>query len=182
MNPVLSLYLRQFLIVGIIFGLWAAFSNFIAEGKIDPYEVVFQFIFCGLILSWILVHYHIEQIKNLGFKELSQDILASKQERLIMSNLTQRELIDTIINDQVLGKMYLLKKEHEIILRSGVSFYSLGSTVGIENIDRVDGNHIYKVTSEPRYYIGQADGGKSLKYITQIEKLMTNASSIPITV
>lgn len=182
MNPVLSFYLRQFLIAGIIFGLLEAFSNLITEGRVDPYEVVFQFIFCGLILSWIFVHYHIAHIKNLGFKDLSQDILDSKQERMISSNLTPSELIDAIINDPVLGKMYLLKKENEIILRSGISFYSLGSSISIENIDQIDGDHVFKVTSEPRYYIGQADGGKSLEYITEIEKLMTHASSIPISV
>ena len=158
--------------MGVLFGSWITISSLITDGTVDPFEVIFQFVFCGLIGSWVLVHYHIEMIKNLGFKELSQDVLSSKQERLISTQYSQTELMDAVLNDPVLGKLYLRKNDDEITLRTGVSFYSLGTTIHIESLGQREDKNEYKVESKPRYYIGQADGGKSLKYITQIEKVV----------
>lgn len=172
MKPVLKLYLKEFLRAGCIFSIIMSLEAIVFEGYVDFLKVGFGFFWWGLFWSLGSASLHIDQIKELGVQDLTDDVLRSKHVRTFITTQSQIELIESFLNDQVMGKMSISKEGNKLQLISGIFEDAMGVSITIETLSQTGDTTEYKVVSQPRFNIGQPDFGKSLGYIIRLEKLL----------
>ena len=172
MKPTTKLYLKIFLYAGVFFGLLTVIMDLIFGDKLSIWEFLFSAIFFGFFMSLILVSISISRLKKMGMKDISDEDLAVKQKREIVSTFNIPEIIERLKKDEKTGKMKLKMLENGIQLSTGVSWESWGEVINIIQIPNGENKYKYQIISKPKLSTTIIDYGKNFENVKRIKKIL----------
>ncbi len=172
MKPTTKLYLKIFLYSGVFFGLLTVIMDLIFGDKLSIWEFLAAALFFGVFMSLVLVSINIYNLKKMGLKDFSDEDLAVKQKREIVSTLNIPEIIERLKKDEKTGKMKLKMLENGIQLTSGVSWESWGEVINIIQIPNGENKYKYQIMSKPKLSTSIIDYGKNFENVTRIKKIL----------
>ncbi len=172
MKPTTKLYLKVFLITGFNFGLLTVIMDLILGNKLSIWGFLSAALFFGVFMSLILVSISISRLKKMGLKDFSDEDLAMKQKREIVSALNIPEIVERLKKDEKTGKMKLQMLENGIQLSSGVSWESWGEIINIIQIPIEENKYKYQIISKPKLSTTIIDYGKDFENVNRIKKIL----------
>ncbi len=172
MKPIAKLYLKTFLLTGILFGLiMLGFDLTDGDGS-RIWKLLLMAFFFGTIMSLILVSFHRYRLKKNGVQEFTDDNVGVHQKRNLRTRLNKEEIIQRLKADPVIGKMKMTEIESGIVLKAGMSWKSWGEEIKITLKANEATDLEYQVSSSPRLKTTIVDYGKNIENINRIESLI----------
>ncbi len=177
MSEVTKFYIKVFLIFGVVFALGTILVDFVLGDPINLYKSLFQVLFFGGFMTIVLVPGQINTLRKLGVTEFTPDTLSVTQKRIILSSLSQEELVDRIQQNSHLSKMKMRISNNEIHLISRFSWHLWGEIVKICIRTLEGGENEFDIVSRPRQRFNLLDGGQNYKHVTVLEEVIRSYSS-----
>ncbi|HUR30000.1 MAG TPA: hypothetical protein VMZ69_01140 [Saprospiraceae bacterium] len=172
MKPILSLYLRLFLFMGIPFGLITLLIDVISGEGFVLRTFLFRVLFFGGSMAATLGTLHVLKLRFQGVQEFTPGNLSVRQRRIVKSKVSLQNLIDLIKEDPDMGNIKVLEKNNAIVLQTSSSWRSGGEKIFITINSDKDSINEYEILSRPRINTTLVDAGKNFENVTRIEKLL----------
>lgn len=172
MNPILKLYLKTFLLMGLPFGLFTIGVDMAEGNGFNLWKFVSATFFFGGVMSVILVSFHRYRLKKTGIQEITEENLRVSQSKRFTSRLTKTEVIERLKNDPIIGAMKMTEVENGILLNNGMSWKSWGEEIQISFKSTMDSYFEYVVLSRPKLRTTLIDYGRNLENVNRIEALI----------
>lgn len=169
MKPVAKLFLKTFLINTAIFGTTMYLVNYPFEGYFSLLKFIGTVIGMGAFMASCFVYWHISQLKSIGVKEFTEQMLKTEQEKEIISSLSKTELLARLKKKYNYSNVRDL--ENEITFRTKISD-TWGEKIRISVQEHQDGINTFIITSKPRFSFNYLDFGRNLQNIMEIERLL----------
>lgn len=146
------------------------FSYFDGEFSSLATYIIPSLIF-GIAMSLTLGHFHYDGLRDLGIYEPTEEELSVKPKCFVESNSGLSTIKDHIKNDKYFKRMKTTMTDDIIKISTGPSFVSWGENITIlEN--RNESDYRYTITSKPKVLTQLIDGGKGMKNIIMLKKLI----------
>tara|TARA_Y100000385_G_scaffold269916_1_gene308447 strand:+ start:385 stop:915 length:531 start_codon:yes stop_codon:yes gene_type:complete len=175
MKPILKLYIKAFLIMGLMYASLMAITGYIDGESFSIFKFLFHAIFFGGTMSLTLVSIYKSNLNDKGITNPSEENLKSVQQTEFISKVSRDEFISRLSKDKVMSRMKLKTNEGTLKLNSGVTWKSWGETIAIKISSASEGMFKYQIQSKPKLPITIIDFGKNLENILMIKKLVKNA-------
>lgn len=172
MKPITKLYLKTFLLTGVTYGAVVLGFDLIDGNGFSLWKFLIATLFFGVSMSLILVSFHKYWLKKNGVEPITEDDLGVHQSQIIESKFNERELIERLKNNPILGKMKLAELENGISLKTGVTMKSWGEEIKIILKSRKEDKFEYLISSRPKLKTTLVDYGKNMENINLIEKVI----------
>lgn len=172
MKPIIKLYLKAFLLTGTLYGLITLGFEMVDENRFDLWKFLIMAFIFGITMSLILVSVHIFVLKKNGIKEITNENLKVSQSKILKSEMNNRELIQKLKSDPIIGKMKMTEIENGILIKTKMTWKSFGEEIKIISKSDENSDFEYQVSSCPKLKTTLIDYGKNLENITRIEKVI----------
>lgn len=143
MSQVTELYLKTFVLSGLMFSVSMGIVELISEGQFHLVQFFCLFFIYGVLSSSIFVSKHIRLIR-----EFDNEYLMGNKDIKILSYLNVDTLFKELEKDPSVGRMQIEKRGEEIKLRSKIAWRSYNE-IRILLISVSNEQFEYSVTSEP---------------------------------
>lgn len=173
MKPITKLYLRTFLLPGILYGLLTAGFDLADGNGFRLWKFLFL-TFCFGCMSFLLVQFHKYRLKKNGVQEMTDQNLGVSQKKNLKSEFNKSELIEKLKSDPIIGKMKMQEIENGIILKTGMTWLSWGEEIRIILQTKGVSDFDYQISSRPKLKMTLVDFGKNLENVNRIENVMKN--------
>ncbi len=171
MKPITKLYIKEFLITGLPYGIFtSAFDVFSGEDFI-VWKFLFSTVFFGLFMSLFFVGIHKRRLKKIGINDITEDYTGLSQTSIMKTDLNLEQLIDKLKTEDKIANMKMSKIENGIMLKTGISLSSYGEEIRIILKSEKDSEYKYQVSSNSIYKLALVDYGKNLNNIKLIESV-----------
>ncbi len=171
MKPVSKLYLKTFLVMGILFALSTTINDVTTGHPFNFQKFLFLGILFGGFMSLILVTMHKNGLKAIGITEPTEEELKPNQQAEFISKMSKSDFIKRLSQDKVYSKMKLSEKDAVINLKSGYTWKSFGESITVKISDLTTDTFKYQVQSKPKLPTTLIDYGKNLENILRIKEL-----------
>jgi len=175
MKPILKLYIKAFLIMGLLYASLMAISGYIDGESFRIGKYLFHAIFFGGTMSLTLVSIHKYNLSDQGITNPSEENLKAVQQAEFISNVSKDEFMSRLSKDKVMSRMKMKIDKGTLKLNSGITWKSLGETIVINISSVSEGMFKYQVLSKPKLPTTIVDFGKNIENILMIQKLVKNA-------
>lgn len=176
MKPLLKLYLKTFLQMGILFGLLMLGWNFLEGDGLHLEQTLFMAFFFGLSSSLIFVTFHRYKLKKKGVQTITSENLGVSQKKTLKSPISKKVLFEKLKSDSKYGEMKLSEYVNEIEIRSGVSWNSWGEKIRI-GVDSSEGHqNEFEISIKPKLKTVLVDFGRNFDHLNRIENIIKNAA------
>lgn len=170
MKPIVKLYIKVFLITGIVFG--ALISLLFPQYVYINEQLLIMSAGFGLLMSLSLVSIHWFALKQSGANEITKESLKVNQKRIIQSDLTLGQIEEKLRNDKYFSKMKIKSSKDEITIKMRMTWKSMGEIMQISDKNKITQPAEYLVTSKPKIRTTIVDYGKNFQNVCKIEKLI----------
>lgn len=171
MNPLIKLYIKTTLILGIPYAVCMSLHDLIQDNSFSWTRFFFLFFFFGLLTATVLVLIHKNRLKENGIEIFTDENLGVSQTKKLKSKISLDELISKITSDKVFSRMKFTKNQNSIKLKTGVSWRSWGETINVRVAESTDDFH-YEITSSPRLKMTIIDYGKNFENIKKLSSFL----------
>lgn len=176
MKPILSLYLKVFLVASFSYGLLILLLEDKVLDSFKHFYFLYASLLFGAMLSFTLVTVHLYAIRSIGSTKITVENIAVSHNKSITSTLNKKDFIQAIKKNSTLNKMDLIEIETGLILRTGISLRSWGEKIKI-TINALANEFEYTIVSSPKLKTTLVDFGKNLQNIIQVEELIKKHES-----
>jgi hypothetical protein len=174
MKPITKLYLRTFLLTGILYGMLTVGFDLADGNGFRLWKFLFLTFFFGVTMALLLVSFHKYRLKKNGAQEITEQNLGVSQKKNLKSEWNTSELIEKLKTDPIIGKMKMQEIENGIILKTGMTWISWGEEIRIILQTKRESDFDYQISSRPKLKMTLVDFGKNLENVTRIENVMKN--------
>jgi len=174
MKPILILFLKNILLIGITYGLFMFVFDLAFGIDFGLEKSIYRAIIFGVSMSLIFILAQLYSLKKSGVTKFTSDNLKVKQSRILKSKLTKQEIIDKLENDTRFTIIKFQENENRIYLKTQTSFKSWGEKITITVHPLENEFNEYKITSRPALSTTLADFGKNFQNVNRIEELIIN--------
>ncbi len=175
MKPILKLYIKAFLIMGLTFASFMAIADYIGNQSFSVLKFLLQAIFFGGTMSLTLVSIHKSNLNKKGITDPSKENLKTIQTTEFITKVSKDEFISRLSKDKIMSRMKLIINDEDLKLNSGITWISWGEIIAIKISSASEGMFKYEIQSKPKLPITIIDYGKNLENILMIKKLIKNA-------
>lgn len=174
MKPILKLYIKAFLLIGLLYASLMAISEYIYHESFSFVSFLFHATFFGGLMSAALVSIHKYNLSDQGITDPSEENLKAVQQTEFISKVSKAEFISRLSKDKVTSKMELKTEDEILKLNTGVTWRSWGEKIEIRISSVSEGMFKYQVQSKPKLSTTIIDFGKNIENILLIQKLVNN--------
>ena len=167
MKMTTKLYLKSFVLYGLIFGLIMAVWEYIDEGKINIWKQIFQGVFFGGFMSWTTVTAQKRAIRKQGKKELTEDDFKVSQSELINDQISIQEIYALLGKNEIANKWRLKIQDSKITGKTKTSWFSRGEIITISSMKTK-----IKIESKPVLRTTIFDNGKNRENVLLIREMI----------
>jgi hypothetical protein len=172
MSPVNNYYLTVIIAAILLFSLLALLTDWALGRQADLLMNLIYGGVVGLTINLILRSYHIQQIRNLGISEITDEVLSSQQQIEVLSPLSETQLIARLQGEATFSNMQLSRSSNHITLRTKASAETLGEVIQIKLEATAEGMNRFLISSRPKYLINYFDLGQNLKNVVYLQNLI----------
>ncbi len=129
-------------------------------------------LFLALFLIIIMVIMHFRELRKIGFKDFTDENLATKQKRLVDSKLNKDDVLTKLKEDTYFKKFKFELQDDFILIKTLSNTFSYGEIIKIKPIDSHDNVHQYIISSVPKNRINLLDGGVNYSNVIKIQDLL----------
>ena len=176
MKPILILFLKNILLIGITYGLFMFVFDLATGSDFGLLKSVYRASLFGVSMSLIFILAQLYSLKKSGVTKFTSDNLKVKQRRILKSKLTKQEIIEKLKNDRRFTISKFSENENRIYLETKMSFKSWGEKITITVRPLENEFNEYTITSRPALITTLADFGKNFQNVNRIEELIINTA------
>lgn len=134
MKLVTKIYLKLFLVYGLMLGVFMSFWEYIADGEFNIMKIIFMVVFLSGFMSWTSV----KSMKKLKLKsgntELTEEDFNVSQSEIIAKNISIKEIFYFLKSEELTKEWKLEIEESRITGKTKVSWTSWGERIIISDL------------------------------------------------
>lgn len=134
MKLVTKIYLKLFLVYGLMLGVFMSFWEYIADGEFNIMKIIFMVVFLSGFMSWTSV----KSMKKLKLKsgntELTEEDFNVSQSEIIAKNISIKEIFYFLKSEELTKEWKLKIEESRITGKTKVSWTSWGERIIISDL------------------------------------------------
>ena len=173
MKPEYRFFLESFISIGFPFAVFMEIPEMWQGRQFDIIRFTFYLVGFGMTMAAFAVGVQITAIKSLGITEISYTSLGVKHELQVYTDLSLMEVYMLVTDKLNYTRTKIGASDKIIKLNKGISVYSFGERISIQQLNSLNGTNTYEIRSRP-IILGQfMDNGLNLKNVLEIEDLLT---------
>ncbi|MDT8346444.1 MAG: hypothetical protein RQ756_01480 [Flavobacteriaceae bacterium] len=144
------------------FGIYALIEILSGNNFNLGYTIFIAIIF-GLLFSLFLVGFVMYRLRNFKTREITDEHFSLIEYEDITAGLSPVELSQNLKKQAALKKWNYTDTKNGILIKTGLSLYSLGERISICPISEENGEYTYRISSRPKLKTTRVDYGKKRK-------------------
>ena len=170
MNSTLKYYLKLFIYFAIVFGLITLAGDYFRNDNMPLVSTLVTSVFFGITMAFFFTNMLKSNLEDHGIYNHEKEHLKLYHKKTIQTSKSLNEISERLLQSNYFRKFKAKISDKNIVLKSGISFYSFGEKILIEKIDKENDIPAYEISVQPIFKLTLSNFGRSYIHLKNIEK------------